>query len=78
MKVVDGSPRATTLVALEVLGALGVDVSGAGSLTALPVLGGGVPVGEIRVGADVAAWVAGARGAVAADTGSRRAGVDAS
>ncbi len=78
MKVVDGSPRATTLVALEVLGALGVDVSGAGSLTALPVLGGGVPVGEIRVGADVAAWVTGARGAGAADAGARGAGVDAS
>lgn len=54
MKVIDGSPRATTLLALAVLGALGVDVAGAVSLTRLPVLGGGVAVGEIRLGADVA------------------------
>lgn len=49
MKVVDGSPRATTLLALEVLGALGVDVSAAGAWTSVPILGGGVPVGGIRV-----------------------------
>ncbi len=49
MKVIDGSPRATTLLALSVLGALGVNVSGAAALAELPVLGGGVPVGEIRV-----------------------------
>ena len=49
MKIVDGSPRATTLLALTVLGALGVNVSAADSLTRLPILGGGVPVGEIRV-----------------------------
>jgi len=55
MKVIDGSPRATTLLAVSVLGALGVDVSGAGTLTLLPVLGGGVPVGEIRLGADIIA-----------------------
>ena len=55
MKVIDGSPRATTLLAVSVLGALGVDVSGAGTLTRLPVLGGGVPVGEIRLGADLLA-----------------------
>jgi len=61
MKIVDGNPRATTLVALEVLGALGVDSSGAGSLVHLPVLGGGEPVGEIVVGADVDAWVAATR-----------------
>jgi len=58
MKVVDGNPRATTLVALSVLGALGVDVSRAGSLVDLPVLGGGVRVGEIVPGADVVAWTA--------------------
>ncbi|MET1053423.1 MAG: asparaginase, partial [Mycetocola sp.] len=58
MKVVDGNPRATTLVALEVLGALGVDVSQAGALTELPVLGGGVSVGRIVLGADVENWVA--------------------
>ncbi len=55
MKVVDGSPRATTLLALTVLGALGVNVSGATALAELPVLGGGVPVGEIRVSDEVRA-----------------------
>jgi L-asparaginase II len=60
MKVVDGNPRATTLVALTVLSGLGVDVSAASSLLALPVLGGGVPVGSIEPGADVAAWLAAA------------------
>ena len=58
MKIVDGNPRATTLLALEVLGALGVDVSRAGSLVDLPVLGGGVRVGGVAPGADVAAWTA--------------------
>lgn len=53
MKVIDGSPRATTMVALAVLGALGVDVSGAVSLTRLPILGGGVAVGVIRTGAEL-------------------------
>lgn len=55
MKIVDGSPRATTLIALRVLEALGTDISGATALTALPVLGGGVPVGAIGVGSDLAA-----------------------
>lgn len=55
MKIVDGSPRATTLLALRVLEALGTDISGATALTALPVLGGGVPVGAIGVGSDLAA-----------------------
>lgn len=58
MKIVDGNPRATTLVALTMLGALGVDVTGAGSLVTLAVLGGGTPVGEIVPGADVAGWIA--------------------
>lgn len=57
MKIVDGNPRATTLIALEVLAALGVDITEAGSLVELPVLGGGVPVGEIVLGADAASWV---------------------
>lgn len=48
VKVIDGSPRATTLLALAVLGALGVDVSAAAVFGELPVLGGGVPVGAIR------------------------------
>lgn len=55
MKVADGSPRATTLLALAVLGGLGVDVSGATSLGEYPVLGGGQPVGEIRPSDEVRA-----------------------
>lgn len=53
MKIVDGSPRATTLLALRTLEALGVDVSGATALTTIPVLGGGVAVGEIDIGHDL-------------------------
>jgi L-asparaginase II len=59
MKVVDGSPRATTLLALTVLGALGVDVSAAGEWAAVPVLGGGVPVGEIRASDELRAALTG-------------------
>lgn len=58
MKIVDGSPRATTLIALRVLEALGVDISGASELTFLPVLGGRLPVGEIAVGKDLEAAIA--------------------
>ena len=58
MKIVDGNPRATTLLALRVLGALGVDISSAGSLTDIRILGGGVPVGAISPGADVENWLA--------------------
>jgi L-asparaginase II len=50
MKVVDGSPRATTLIALRVLECLGTDVAAAHELAVVPVLGGGVPVGEIALG----------------------------
>jgi L-asparaginase II len=57
MKIIDGNPRATTLVALTVLGALGVDTSDTATLTTLPILGGGVPVGEVTVGGDLAAWL---------------------
>ncbi|MFL6124400.1 asparaginase [Actinophytocola sp.] len=55
MKVTDGSPRATTVLALAVLGALGVDVSAAEGLrqAEAQVLGGGKPVGEIRVSDEV-------------------------
>jgi L-asparaginase II len=59
MKVIDGSPRATTLLALAVLGALGVDVSAAQTLATEPVLGGGTPVGEIRVSDRLRAALAG-------------------
>ena len=58
MKVVDGNPRATTLLALEVLAGLGVDVSGVGDLRTVPVLGGGARVGEVAPGAAVLAWAA--------------------
>ncbi|MEV5571892.1 asparaginase [Spirillospora sp. NPDC052269] len=49
VKVIDGSPRATTAIALHALAALGVDTTPAASLGAVPVLGGGRPVGEIRI-----------------------------
>lgn len=52
-KVIDGSPRATTLLALAGLERLGVDTSGAASLTEVAVLGGGAPVGRIALGS---AW----------------------
>lgn len=58
MKVIDGNPRATTMIALSVLGALGVDVSNAGSLAESPVFGGGIPVGKIALGSDLRAWIA--------------------
>jgi L-asparaginase II len=59
MKVADGSPRATTLLALTVLGALGVDVSAAKSLAEYPILGGGRPVGAIRPSDEVLAVLGG-------------------
>ncbi|WP_022885594.1 asparaginase [Glaciibacter superstes] len=72
MKIIDGSPRATTLIALRVLEALGTDVSGADSLTVLPVLGGGVRVGEIVAGRDLeealSAFSAASFGVAASDT----------
>jgi L-asparaginase II len=54
-KIVDGSPRATTLIALRVLAALGADIGGAGPLAGIAVLGGGAPVGSIELGADLEA-----------------------
>jgi L-asparaginase II len=53
MKIIDGSPRATTVLALAVLQHLGYDTAGAASLSTVPVLGGGIPVGEIEVGGDL-------------------------
>ncbi|MFI7439858.1 asparaginase [Nonomuraea indica] len=47
VKVIDGSPRATTVIALAVLGRMGCDVSGAEAFETVEVLGGGVPVGRI-------------------------------
>ncbi|WP_169988402.1 asparaginase [Microbispora sp. H10836] len=48
VKAIDGGPRATTAVALAALRAAGADVSAAAEFTTVPVLGGGVPVGEIH------------------------------
>ncbi|MEV0665696.1 asparaginase [Actinomadura luteofluorescens] len=48
VKVIDGSPRATTAIALRALAALGADTTPADPLGTVPVLGGGRPVGEIR------------------------------
>ncbi|MFI7447611.1 asparaginase [Nonomuraea sp. NPDC049714] len=47
VKVIDGSPRATTLIALDVLRRMGCDVSAAAAFDTVEVLGGGVPVGRI-------------------------------
>jgi L-asparaginase II len=47
VKVIDGSPRATTAITLDVLRAMGCDVSGAAAFASVPVLGGGQPVGRI-------------------------------
>ncbi|MCG5212025.1 asparaginase [Streptosporangium sp. KLBMP 9127] len=48
VKVIDGSPRATTAIALAALAAAGGDVAAAAEYARVPVLGGGVPVGEIH------------------------------
>ncbi|NBE98387.1 asparaginase [Nonomuraea sp. KC401] len=47
VKVIDGSPRATTAIALDVLRMMGCDVGGAAAYERVDVLGGGVPVGRI-------------------------------
>jgi L-asparaginase II len=48
MKVIDGSARACTQIALSALAALGVDTALADELATVSVLGGGRPVGVIR------------------------------
>ncbi|MET8308175.1 asparaginase [Micromonospora sp. NPDC005173] len=55
VKVVDGSPRATTAIALAALEAVGVPVGGADALRRVPVLGGGEPVGAVTAVID---WTA--------------------
>ncbi|GAB4102157.1 asparaginase [Micromonospora taraxaci] len=55
VKVVDGSPRATTAIALAALDAVGVPVGGADALRQVPVLGGGEPVGAVTAVID---WTA--------------------
>ncbi|MEW9549241.1 asparaginase [Nonomuraea sp. NPDC050783] len=47
VKVIDGSPRATTAIALAVLRRMGCDVAPAEGFERVDVLGGGVPVGRI-------------------------------
>ncbi|MGK3200339.1 asparaginase [Amycolatopsis sp. MEPSY49] len=49
MKIDDGNKRACAPLAVEALRYLGVDVSGLGELARGSVLGGGRPVGEVRV-----------------------------
>jgi L-asparaginase II len=59
VKVLDGSPRVTTLVALELLAQHGAidraDADRVMALTVEPVLGGGVPVGRLRVSDELSA-----------------------
>ncbi|MFG1956474.1 asparaginase [Nonomuraea sp. NPDC049028] len=47
VKVIDGSPRATTVIALSVLREMGCEVSSAAAFESVAVLGGGAPVGRI-------------------------------
>ncbi|MGI5292936.1 asparaginase [Nonomuraea polychroma] len=47
VKVIDGSPLATTAIALGVLQAMGCEVGAAAEFEQVEVLGGGVPVGRI-------------------------------
>jgi L-asparaginase II len=49
VKVIDGSPRATTALGLMLLSMCGVDVTAAAELLEVPVLGGGEPVGAIEL-----------------------------
>jgi L-asparaginase II len=49
IKMDDGAKRACAPLAVEALRYLGADVSGLAELAAPEVLGGGRPVGEIRV-----------------------------
>ena len=53
MKIIDGSPRATTVIALAVLESLGYDTRAAAAFAKVPVFGGGQSVGQIEVGADL-------------------------
>ncbi len=49
VKVIDGSPRATTALGLTLLSMCGVDVTAAAELLEVAVLGGGEPVGAIEL-----------------------------
>ncbi|MEV4201831.1 asparaginase [Micromonospora globbae] len=52
VKAIDGSPRATTVIALAALAEAGADVHGAPELRRVPVLGGGEPVGAVTAAID--------------------------
>ena len=54
MKIIDGSPRATTFLALQTFKSMGYDISGAASYAHVAVYGGGKEVGEISIGKDLA------------------------
>lgn len=54
VKSIDGSARATTVILLAALRALGENTAGVRDLMTVPVLGGGVPVGEIRASETIA------------------------
>lgn len=56
VKVVDGNPRATTVIALAALEGVGVDVSSASALRQVDVLGGGSRVGSVEVSGSLLAW----------------------
>lgn len=56
-KVIDGSPRATTVIVLAALHELGENTDGAAALRQVPVLGGGVPVGAIRPSEQISAAI---------------------
>lgn len=62
LKIEDGAERARTPVLVAALAALGVDVAGLADLAVLPVLGGGVPVGQVHVPPGTAARLAQAAG----------------
>lgn len=53
MKIIDGSPRATTYLALQVFKSLGYDISGAATYAHVSVYGGGKEVGQMELGADL-------------------------
>ncbi|MCW2586636.1 MAG: L-asparaginase [Frankiales bacterium] len=55
LKIADGAGRARTPVLVAALRAVGVDAPVLDELATTPVLGGGVPVGEVRVAGKLAA-----------------------
>ncbi|MGV8876901.1 MAG: asparaginase, partial [Rhodoglobus sp.] len=61
MKIIDGSPRATTIIALAVLESLGYDAAKAIAFAAVPILGGGKPVGQIEIAGDLRKAMASSR-----------------